>query len=260
MIMRKSIIAAALALAAALPAQAATQGAEPEHIDWSFNGPFGTYDRNQLKRGFQVYKEVCAACHGLKLVAYRNLKDPGGPEFTEDEAKALAAAGPEVAAIDNETGEAITRKPTLADHLHGPFANVTAAKAANNGAAPPDLSLVAKGREGHADYLHALLSGYDHAVPEGLTVPPGGNYNPYFPGGIIAMPKPLSDGQVEYAEANVPRTVDQYSKDVSAFMMWAADPKMEQRKRTGAGVIIFLGIMAVLFYLSYRRVWRNVDH
>ncbi len=257
--MRKSIIAAVLALSAIAPAHAAGAAHAPEPVDFSFKGVFGTYDRNQLKRGFQVYKEVCSACHGLKLVAYRNLKDPGGPGFTEAEARAIAAAV-EVPGLDNETGEAITRPATLADHFPSPFPNTIAAKAANNGAAPPDLSLVAKGREGHADYIHALLSGYDHAPPEGFVVPEGLSYNQYFPGGVIAMAKPLSDGQVEYAEENIPRTVDQYAKDVGAFLMWAADPKMEQRKRTGFGAIIFLSFLSVLLYLSYRRVWRNVAH
>jgi cytochrome c1 len=256
--MRKIILAGLLAVLPLGPAVAATEGHTPPPVDWSFAGPFGTYDRNQLKRGYQVYKEVCSACHSLKYVAFRNLHDPGGPEFSEAEAKALAASV-EVPTIDTETGDAATRKATLADHFPSPFANEYAAKAGNNGALPPDLSLIAKGRNGGPTYTHALLNGFEDAPP-GVTVPDGAYYNPYMAGGIIAMPPPLSDGQVEYAEAEVPRTVDQYAKDVSAFLMWTADPKMEVRKKTGLGTIIFLSLLSVLLFVSYRRVWRNVDH
>lgn len=255
MIMRKSLIAAALSLAALVPAYA-TAVEEPPHVDYSFDGVFGTFDRNQLKRGFQVYQSVCAACHGLKLVALRNLKDPGGPEFTEAETKALAAAY-EFPTIDDQGAET-TRKGNLADHFPTPWANEAAARA-TYGAVPPDLSLVAKAREGGPAYIHAIMTGYGEP-PAGLTVPDTAYYNRYFPGGIIAMPPPLTDGAVEYAETDVPRTVDQYAKDVSAFLMWAAEPKLEVRHRTGFGVLIFLGVLSVLLFFSYRRVWRNVDH
>jgi ubiquinol-cytochrome c reductase cytochrome b/c1 subunit len=262
MSIRTSIIAAALlALPIAMPAHAAGAGYTPLEMEKTFSGPFGTFDRNQLKRGYQVYREVCAACHAMNLLAYRNLSQPGGPEFTEEEAKALAASGPEVPGIDNETGEAITRPAGLADHFPSPFPNAIAAKAANNGAYPPDLSLIAKGRDHGPDYIYSLLGhGYTEEVPEGISVPEGAYYNKYMPGSVIAMAPPLSDGIVEYAEADVPRTVEQYSKDVAAFLMWAAEPKLESRHRMGLGVMIFLSIMAVLFYLSYRRVWRNVEH
>ena len=256
--MRKIIIAASLAAACIATAVAAGTAKHPHPVDFSFKGVFGTFDRAQLKRGFQVYKEVCAACHGLKLVAFRNLKDPGGPEFTEAEAKALAAAV-QVPSLD-ENGESTTRAGTLADHFPSPFANDLAAKAANNGAVPPDLSLIAKGREGGADYLHALMIGYAETPPEGFAVPDGTYYNPYMAGGVIAMPQPISDDQVDYVEENIPQTVDQYGKDVAAFLMWAAEPKMEARKQLGMGVIIFLSLLSVLLFLSYRRVWRNVDH
>ena len=262
--MRKIIIAAALTLGTVLPfgavSQAATHGAEPPHVDYSFDGLFGTYDRNQLKRGFQVYKEVCSSCHSLKLVAYRNLKDPGGPEFTEDEAKALAAEA-QIPTLD-EAGEATTRKGTLADHFAyqtTPQEHATLKGA--YGSVPPDLSLMAKGRENGPVYIHALLAvGYDHEPPAGTNLPTGTVYNTIFPGGVISMPKPLTDGQVAYAEKDVPQTVDQYAKDVAAFLMWTAEPKLEARHRMGFGVILFLSIMGVLFFLSYRRVWKDVDH
>jgi len=257
--MRKYLIAVSVAAVCLLPALAAGTAKHPEPVDFSFKGPFGTYDRNQLKRGYQVYKEACSACHSLKLVAFRNLADPGGPEFTEAEAKALAAAV-EVPTLD-EYGDPATRTATLADHFPMPFANELAAKAANNGAVPPDLSLIAKGREGGADYVHALIGlGYAAIPDEHTVVPDGTYYNPYMAGGIIAMPQPISDDQVDYVEEGIPQTVDQYGKDVAAFLMWAAEPKMEARKQLGMGVIIFLSFLSVLLYLSYRRVWRNVDH
>jgi cytochrome c1 len=256
--MRKYLIAASVAAACILPVLASGAAKHPEPVGFSFDGPFGTFDRNQLKRGFQVYKEVCSACHSLKLVAFRNLKDPGGPEFTEAEAKALAAAV-QVPALD-ENGEPTTRAATLADHFPSPFANELAAKAANNGAAPPDLSLMAKAREGGANYIHAIIKGYTEEPDPHVVVPDGAYYNPYMAGGIIAMPQPISDDQVDYAEEGVPQTVDQYGKDVAAFLMWAAEPKLEARHRLGMGVIIFLGLLSMLLFLSYRRVWRNVDH
>jgi len=256
--MRKIALAAAIALAASATAPAiAATAVEPPAQEWSFDGVFGTFDRNQLKRGFQVFREVCSACHSLKLVAFRNLKDPGGPEFTEAEAKAIAA-GFQVPSLD-DTGQPTTRDGILADHFPLVYPNDIAAHAANNGAAPPDLSLMAKARENGPDYIHAIMVGF-HEAPEGFTVPEGAHYNEYMPGHVIAMASPLTDGQVEYAEANVPRTVDQYGKDVAAFLMWAAEPKLEARHRLGMGVIIFLSLLSVLLFLSYRRVWRNIDH
>lgn len=255
--MRKIALAAFAAAASVGVALAAGAGKSPEPVAWSFNGPFGTFDRNQLQRGFQVYREVCSACHSLKLVAFRNLADPGGPEFTEPEAKAIAA-GYQVPSLD-EDGQPTTRDGTLADHFPLVHPNDIAAAAANLGAIPPDLSLIAKGRDHGPDYLHALLVGYQDP-PEGVTLQDNTYYNPYMAGGVIAMAPPLVDGRVEYAEEGVPRTVDQYAKDVSAFLMWTAEPKLEARHRMGMGVIIFLSLLSVLLFLSYRRVWRNVDH
>lgn len=256
--MRTIALAAAITLAASAlaPAIAAT-AVEPPKVEFSFDGPFGTFDRNQLKRGFQVFREVCSACHSLKLVAFRNLKDPGGPEFTEAEAKAIAA-GFQVPSLD-DTGQPTTRDGVLADHFPLVYPNEIAAHAANNGASPPDLSLMAKAREGGPNYIHAILTGF-HEAPAGFDMPEGAYYNEYMAGHVIAMAPPLKDGQIEYAEADVPRTVDQYGKDVAAFLMWAAEPKLEARHRLGMGVIIFLSMLSVLLYLSYRRVWRNVDH
>lgn len=253
---RQSLIAVSLAAGLLSPAAAAT-AEHPPHVDFSFNGVFGTYDRNQLQRGFQVFQQVCSSCHGLKHIAFRNLGDPGGPEFTEAEVKAIASAY-DYPALDDK-GNAITRKGTAADYFQTPWPNEAAA-AATYGAVPPDLSLIAKGREGGADYIHAVLTGYEEP-PAGVTLSDTTHYNKYFPGHIIAMPPPLIEGVVvEYNEPNIPRTADQYATDVAAFLMWAAEPKMDVRKRIGFGVIVFLGILSVLFFLSYRRVWRNVDH
>lgn len=226
----------------------------PMKISWAQDGVFGTFDRAQLQRGFQVYKEVCAACHSLERVAFRNLTDIG---FSEPEVKAIAKAY-DVPSIDEATGEPSTRKGVPSDYFPGPYPNEVAARAANNNALPPDLSLITKAREGGKDYLHSLLVGYGeppakHEVPEGLY------YNPYFANINIAMPPPLAaTGQVTYADGQPEPTVDQMSRDVTAFLDWAAEPKAETRKRTGVAVMIFLLILTGLSYLTYRRVWAEL--
>lgn len=226
----------------------------PHDINWSQDGVFGTFDRAQLQRGFQVYKEVCAACHGLERVAFRNLADIG---FSEPEVKAIAKAY-EVASIDEKTGEASTRPAVPSDYFPSPYPNEVAARAANNNAYPPDLSLITKSREGGVDYLHSLLAGYT-APPAGHEVPEGLYFNPYFANLNIAMPPPLTTaGQVTYADGQPQPTVDQMSRDVSAFLDWAAEPKAEARKRTGAAVMIFLLILTVLSYFTYRKVWADL--
>jgi ubiquinol-cytochrome c reductase cytochrome c1 subunit len=248
----------------------------PEPQEWSFAGVFGKYDTAQLQRGFQVYKEVCAACHSMKEVAFRHLGEEGGPHFTEDEVKALAATY-QVSDGPNDAGDMFERPGRPSDYLPSPFANEQAAAAANGGAAPPDLSLMAKARgshrgpfftvldfftqyqEGGPDYVHALLTGF-RDPPAGLTIPEGTYYNPYFQSAVsLKMPPPLSDNQVTYNDGS-PQTVDQYARDVSAFLMWAAEPHLDARKRVGFQVGIFLIVFAGLLYLSKRKVWSAVAH
>jgi ubiquinol-cytochrome c reductase cytochrome c1 subunit len=274
-----SIKAAVLALAvSAVPAFAAGNAAHPHKEHWSFGGMFGHFDRAQLQRGFKVYREVCASCHGLELISFRNLTEEGGPQFSEGQIRLLSAEY-KITDGPNETGEMFERPGRLSDRFPRPFPNEQAARVSNGGAYPPDFSVLAKARsyergwtnlyivqdlltgyqEHGADYIHALLTGYDKQPPEGQTVPQGLHYNPYFPGGFIAMPKPLNDGQVEYTDGT-PATVDQYSRDVTAFMMWAAEPHLEARKQMGFVVLIFLAVFAVLVYFTKKKVWSDVAH
>jgi ubiquinol-cytochrome c reductase cytochrome c1 subunit len=238
-----------------------THAVELRHVNWPHNGPFGTYDRASLQRGFQVYKEVCAACHGLTRVALRTLGEAGGPGFTEPEVRALAAqymvpAGPnEQGQTTDENGQPLMRAATPADYFPAPFANEAAARAANGGSAPPDLSLITKARLGGEDYLYSLLTGYTQP-PANLQIGAGRYYNAYFPGHQIAMPPPMRANQVTYADGT-PATLDQMARDVTNFLAWAAEPKMEERKATGLSVLIFLFGFATLLYLSYRKVWHG---
>jgi ubiquinol-cytochrome c reductase cytochrome c1 subunit len=270
------------AVGLALAQEEGRSEAEPTHFpinkpteqDWTFAGPFGTYDRAQLQRGLKVYKEVCSACHSMELVAFRSL---GALGYSDAQVRAFAAEytvqdGP------NADGEMFERPAIASDRFPSPFPNVQAAATANNGAAPPDFSLIAKARgvergfptfvldiftqyaENGPDYIHALLTGYDHEPPAGMEVAEGTHYNPYFIGGkSLAMAKPLSDDQVTYDDGS-PQTVDQYARDVSAFLMWAAEPHLETRKQTGFRVIVFLVLFAGLVYLTKRKVWANVAH
>jgi ubiquinol-cytochrome c reductase cytochrome b/c1 subunit len=258
----------AVLLTSLFSAQAFAEGgsSEPKHPEkqsWSWEGPFGTFDRQQLQRGYQVYKEVCAACHSMHLVSFRNLSQPGGPEFSAAQAKAIAM-GMQVAALDDK-GEDIQRPATLADRFPSPFPNEKAARAANNNAYPPDLSVIVKARahgidaEG-PDYVYSLLTGYSDP-PSDFSLLPGLNYNPYFAGHQIAMPAPLaSDGQVTWPEGNPTATKQQMAKDVVAFMTWAADPHMEDRKQLGVKVMIFLSFLSVLLFFAYKRQWKDVEH
>lgn len=231
----------------------------PGHQHWHFAGPRGTFDRKALQRGYQVYREVCASCHGLKYISFRNLSDKGGPEFTEAEVKALAA---EFTIIDgpDDAGDMFERPGKPADRLPEPYANDNLGRAANGGALPPDLSLITKARHHGPDYIYSLLNGYDHVVPPLLQVQDGLNYNPYFPGRQIAMPKQLFDGLVTYADESVAATPEQMAKDVTEFLHWAAEPKMEARKSMGAPVLIYLLVLTIFLYMSYKRIWRDVDH
>jgi ubiquinol-cytochrome c reductase cytochrome c1 subunit len=231
----------------------------PKPIALASDGPFGKYDRQQLQRGFQVYKEVCSACHGLSLVAFRDLHALG---YNEAEVKAIANQWAiEVPSVNPETGEAATRKAIPSDRFPSPYANETAARAANNNALPPDLSLITKAREGGAAYVYSLLTGYQRQparlVKEFPTAktPPNLHYNPYFANLNLAMPPPLtSEGQVSYADGTK-STVPQMAKDVAAFLVWAAEPKLENRHRSGVAVVIFLLFATVLAYLAYQQIW-----
>jgi ubiquinol-cytochrome c reductase cytochrome c1 subunit len=230
---------------------------EPKALHLASDGPFGKFDRQQVQRGYQVYKEVCSACHSMNLVHYRDLAALG---YSEAEVKAEAASR-EVPGINPETGEETTRKAIPTDHFPSPYANETAGRAANNNALPPDLSLMAKAREGGAAYVYSLLTGFQNQPAELLKkfpsakTPPGLHYNPYFPNLNLAMAPPLtSEGQVTYADGTR-ATVDQMAKDVSAFLVWTAEPKLENRHRYGITSLIFLIIATILGYLSYRNIW-----
>ncbi|MGI9462809.1 MAG: cytochrome c1 [Aestuariivirgaceae bacterium] len=243
-----------------------------KNIDFSFEGVFGKFDRGQLQRGYLVYKDVCAGCHSMRQLSFRNLSQPGGPEFSEDEVKALAASF-EVPGEPDSEGEVNDRPAIPADRFPSPFPNDEAARAANSGAYPPDLSLVTKSREGWhypwysspiiklfkgnggPEYVYSLLAGYEDA-PNGEEKD-GLYYNPYFAGHWTAMPSPLTEDAVEYGDGTE-ASIDQMARDVTAFMTWAAEPKMEQRKRIGFMVIIYLGVLALLMYLVKIKIWRDV--
>lgn len=246
---------------------------KPQEMDWSFAGPFGHYDKGQLQRGLKVYTEVCSACHSMNLVSFRTLENLG---YSDAQVKAFAATH-EVQDGPNDAGEMFTRKAVPSDHFPSPFPNEQAAAAANGGAAPPDMSLLAKARgvtrgfpqfifdiftqyqEGGPDYIHALLTGYQEP-PAGVEVAPGTHYNPYFiASAALAMAPPLSDGQVTYDDG-APQTLDQYSRDVAAFLMWAAEPHLEERKRTGFMVMVFLAIFSILIYLTKKSVYARREH
>lgn len=246
---------------------------KPKNVDWSFGGPFGKYDKAQLQRGLKIYKEVCSACHSMKLVSFRTLEDLG---YSEAQVKAFASEY-EVQDGPNADGEMYTRKAVPSDHFPSPFPNQEAAAASNGGAAPPDMSLLAKARgvergfplfvfdiftqyqQGGPDYIYSLLTGYQEP-PQGIEVAEGTHFNPYFVSATaLKMAPPLSDGQVTYDDGS-PQTLDQYSKDISAFLMWAAEPHLEERKRTGFMVMIFLAIFTILIYLTKKSVYANKEH
>ncbi|OYU49627.1 MAG: cytochrome c1 [Rhizobiales bacterium PAR1] len=265
------------------PAFAAGGVEHPPAQKWTFSGPFGTYDRAQLQRGFKVYKEVCAACHSLEKIAFRNLSQAGGPSFTDGQVKTLAAEY-KVKDGPNESGDMFERPGRPSDRFPSPFANPEAAKAANNGAVPPDFSVIAKARtyergfpmwaidivtqyqEQGVDYITGILTGYEEA-PKGVTVEPGLNYNKYFPGNKIAMANPLVALFDDAGKASdpgfytdgTPVTREQVARDVSAFLMWAAEPKLEERKQIGAKVMLWLILLAGMLYILKKRIWSRLD-
>ena len=252
---------------------------DPKHVAWSFGGPFGKFDPQQVQRGFQIYKEVCSACHAMSMVAFRNLASPTGPKFTPEQVKSLAATY-QITDGPDSSGAMFQRPGRASDYFPKPFPNEQAARAANGGAYPPDLSLMAKARavkrgfptflfdaftqyqENGPDYIYSLLTGFQDP-PAGVTVRPGLYYNPYFISGpALAMPPPLSDGLVKYAQNqdddktnDVPETVDQYAKDVASYLMWAAEPHLTDRKRLGLNVMVFLIVLAGLLYYTKQRIW-----
>ena len=301
----KKTLTTALAAACALTgaATAASGEARPlKHAHWHFAGPFGTYDKDALQRGFQVYKQVCATCHSLEFVAFRNLGQKGGPYHLDNCPEGVADTvdcsnpneNPLVKAIaaeyvfmdgPDDSGDMVERPGLPSDHFPSVYPNEQVARLANNGALPPDMSLLVKARPHGADYMYSLLTGYEEA-PASVTIAPGQYYNPYYPGdmsqnlkpeyldeeghpahdveipegGVFAMKAPLSDGLVDYADPDTPETVEQYAKDVTEFLMWAAEPKLEQRKRLGVVSVAYLLILSGILYWSYREIWSKVEH
>jgi cytochrome c1 len=268
------VLAAVFSGAAGVRAYAQEAAANPTPQQWSFSGPFGQYDPQQLQRGFKIFREVCSTCHSMKLVSFRNLADPGGPHFTEAQAAAVAATF-QVTDGPNDQGQMFQRPGKIADYFPPPFPNDQAARAALGGGLPPDMSTLAKAREyneGFAgflidpftmyqeagpDYIHAIINGYTNP-PAGFALPPGTYYNKYFPAGAIKMPPPLHDGQVKYTDGT-PETLDQYGRDVAAFLMWAAEPKLDERKQLGFQVMIFLIVFTGLLYFTKKKIWHAVE-
>ena len=276
MTMQRTIIALTLAgslVALSVPAFAQEdEHAPPPRLKWSFAGPFGKYDQAQLQRGFKIYKEVCSVCHSMQMLAFRNLADVGGPGFSQAQAAAVAAEY-KINDLDDK-GQPIERAGRLADYFPPPLPNELVAREANGGAAPPDFSVIAKARtyergfpwfvfdmftqyqEQGPDYIAALLKGYEDP-PKTFKLPSGASYNVYFPGHAIGMPPTLQDGQVTFDDGS-PATLEQYSKVVSAFLMWVAEPHLVARKRIGFQVMIFLIVLAGLLYFTKKKVWSAV--
>jgi ubiquinol-cytochrome c reductase cytochrome c1 subunit len=278
-----SLGAFGLALTLAVPAFAERTAEEPRLpvAGFGFESPLGTFNQAQLQRGYKVYKEVCSSCHAMSLVSFGDLGRRGGPFWnpkypnpSDNPVIKALAADVKIADIDNQTGEKVMRSGIPADHFPSPYANATAAAAANGGAAPPDQSTLAKAREGGARYVYSILTGYVVSPPAGLKTNPGQYYNPYMPGdlssfwhgtgsvpkgGYIAMPAPLADNRVTFDDGTK-ATLDQEAQDVAAFLAWASDPHADERKQLGLAVMIFLGLFAGVTYLSYRAIWRNVKH
>jgi ubiquinol-cytochrome c reductase cytochrome c1 subunit len=281
MLRKAFAIAAVLGFAAAAQASfAATTQATPKDVHWSFEGPFGRFDQEQLQRGYKVYHDVCSSCHAMHLMSYRNLGQLGGPFYdpkypnpNDNPYVKAIVKDYKVPDIDSDTGDVIKRPATAADAFVSPFANEAAARASNGGALPPDLSLIIKAREDGTQYVYLILTGYQ-APPKGLTVPANRYFNPYMPGdltsnwsgsgpvptgGFIAMPQQLTPNRVTFDDG-VAATPEQEAKDVVAFLAWASEPHQSERKQLGFAVMIYLVIFTGLLYASYRRIWRKVAH
>jgi ubiquinol-cytochrome c reductase cytochrome c1 subunit len=251
--MKKIPLLLVLSALASTTALANTDQMPPKKVSWAFDGIFGHVDKQAAQRGFQVYKEVCSACHGLSRVSFRTLEGIG---FSEGEIKALAA-GYTVKDGPNDAGEMFDRPGIAADKFVPPFANEQAARAAYNGAYPPDLSLIIKARPNGANYVYSLITGYGHEKPEHVVLTEGQYYNPYFPGGKLAMPQPLSDGQVTF-EDGTQASVDQMAHDVVTFLQWASEPEMESRKQMGIKTLLYLAVFTVFMYVAKKRIWNKL--
>jgi cytochrome c1 len=282
--LRALTIAAAVAVASLGIAFAAGDAEHPHDHPFSFDGFLGNYDMESVQRGYQVYAQVCASCHSMDHLSYRHLGEKGGPfaaylerdhetgemrlrdvpgppehggrfiDVTENPWVRAIAAGVTISDIDPSSGQVVDRPGRISDRFRRPFENEIAARAANGGAYPPDLSVITSARHGGADYIYALLTGYTGEMRGTLYE------NPYFPGRYIAMAPPLAEGAIPYSDPETPQTVEQYAEDVVSFLRWAADPHMEARKRLGLVVMVFLIILAGLLYLSYKQVWRGESH
>ena len=271
-----ALAAAVAAFGIGIAAASAQEALEPKHESWSFHGPFGTFDQAQLQRGFKVYKEVCSSCHSLNLVSFQSLAGPDALGYSDNQIRALAATY-QVTDGEDATGAPEKRAGRPSDHFPPPFPNDAAARAALGGALPPDLSLIVKARtfeegfprfladpftqynEKGEDYVYSILTGFGETPPASEGKHPGQYYNPYFPGHWIAMPPPLTDGRVEYTDGS-PQTVDQYAKDVVAFLTFAAEPHLMARKRIGFQAIIFLLVLCGLLYFTKHRIWDRDPH
>ena len=250
-------IAYSIIFSLAITLQASTaEKVEFLKTDWSFKGLTGKFERGSLQRGYQVYTEVCSSCHSMKYVSYRNLAEPGGPEFTEEQAKTIAASF-EITDGPNNDGEMFVRPAKLSDKFVMPYENVKAAQAANGGAYPPDMSVLAKARSGGVDYIYSLLLGYEDA-PAGTTLDDGVYYNKYMYGNNIKMAEPLSDGLVEYSDGTT-ASKEQMAKDVTTFLMWAAEPHLESRHKMGFKAILYLIILTILVYFSMKKIWSRIE-
>ena len=252
----KSILLLAIFTTISFSSNASEQSKKLLNLGWSFKGFFGKFDRASLQRGYQVYAEVCSACHSMKYLSYRNLAEAGGPEFSEEQAKVIASQY-EVTDGPNNDGEMFTRPARLSDNFVGSFANEEEAKAANGGAYPPDMSVLVKARKGDANYIYSLLLGYDDP-PSDFTLDEGVYYNTFMSGNKIKMAKPLSESLVQYSDGT-PATEEQMAKDVTTFLAWAAEPHLEARHKLGFRTVTYLIIITILVYFSMKKVWSRIE-
>jgi len=252
----KPILLLAIFTTISFSSNASEQSKKLLNLGWSFKGFFGKFDRASLQRGYQVYAEVCSACHSMKYLSYRNLAEEGGPEFSEEQAKVIASQY-EVTDGPNNDGEMFTRPARLSDNFVGSFANEEEAKAANGGSYPPDMSVLVKARKGDANYIYSLLLGYDDP-PSDFTLDEGVYYNTFMSGNKIKMAKPLSESLVQYSDGT-PATEEQMAKDVTTFLAWAAEPHLEARHKLGFRTVTYLIIITILVYFSMKKVWSRIE-